>query len=119
MKGRRKSGQYRVLGTVKKWIPVLPYAYNLSVGAAAPLDMLKQGGATPRMKLTSPTIPNWIYHMQISIDDARHLVERVMIAHGLKQEQAAIIAEHIIDCELRGLGYGGLARVISIAERLL
>ena len=56
--------------------------------------------------------------MQISIDDARHLVERVMIAHGIKQKQAAIIAEHIIDCELRGLGYGGLARVISIAERL-
>ena len=25
----------------EKWIPVLPYAYNLSVGAAAPLDMLK------------------------------------------------------------------------------
>ena len=70
------------------------------------------------MKLTSPTIPNWIYHMQITIDDARRLVERVMIAHGQKQKQAAIIAEHIIDCELRGLGYGGLARVISIAERL-
>ena len=44
----------------EKWFPALPYAYNLSVGAAAPLDMLKLGGATPRTKLTSPTIPNWI-----------------------------------------------------------
>ena len=41
-----------------------------------------------------------------------------MIVHGQNQAHSAIIADHIIDCELRGLGYGGLARAISIAERL-
>jgi delta1-piperideine-2-carboxylate reductase len=30
---------------------------------------------------------------------------------------AELIADHLIDCELRGLHYGGLARAISIAER--
>ena len=29
----------------------------------------------------------------------------------------SLIADHLIDCELRGLAYGGLARAISIAER--
>lgn len=27
------------------------------------------------------------------------------------------MADHLIDCELRGLGYGGLARILSVAER--
>lgn len=31
---------------------------------------------------------------------------------------AKLIADHLIDCELRGLSYGGLARAISIAERI-
>src|SRR5580692_3536306 len=30
---------------------------------------------------------------------------------------STLIADHLIDCELRGLAYGGLARAISIAER--
>ncbi len=29
-----------------------------------------------------------------------------------------LIADHLMDCELRGLSYGGLARAISIAERI-
>ncbi len=56
--------------------------------------------------------------MRIAIEDARALVVRVMIVNEHNNEYAGIIADHIIDCELRGLAYGGLARVISIVERL-
>jgi LDH2 family malate/lactate/ureidoglycolate dehydrogenase len=56
--------------------------------------------------------------MRIKIDDARSLVEKAMTAHGYTKQDAAIIADHIIDCELRGVAYGGLARVVSIVERL-
>ncbi len=41
-----------------------------------------------------------------------------MIALGHDEYEAALIADHLIDCDLRGLGYGGLARAISIAERM-
>jgi LDH2 family malate/lactate/ureidoglycolate dehydrogenase len=37
---------------------------------------------------------------------------------GHDERDAALIADHLMDCELRGLAYGGLARAISIAERL-
>jgi LDH2 family malate/lactate/ureidoglycolate dehydrogenase len=56
--------------------------------------------------------------MRMMIAEARQLVAGVMIACRQSEDYAGIIAEHIIDCELRGLDYGGLARVISIAERL-
>jgi LDH2 family malate/lactate/ureidoglycolate dehydrogenase len=41
-----------------------------------------------------------------------------MAALGHNAADAAIVADHLIDCELRGLHYGGLARAISIAERI-
>jgi len=41
-----------------------------------------------------------------------------MAALGHDATDAALIADHLIDCELRGLQYGGLARAISIAERV-
>ena len=41
-----------------------------------------------------------------------------MAALGHDANDAALIADHLIDCELRGLHYGGLARAISIAERI-
>jgi delta1-piperideine-2-carboxylate reductase len=40
-----------------------------------------------------------------------------MLALGHDPLDAELIADHLIDCELRGLHYGGLARAISIAER--
>jgi delta1-piperideine-2-carboxylate reductase len=40
-----------------------------------------------------------------------------MAALGHSASNAGLIADHLIDCELRGLAYGGLARAISIAER--
>ncbi len=40
-----------------------------------------------------------------------------MAALGHDAADTAFIADHLIDCELRGLAYGGLARAISIVER--
>jgi delta1-piperideine-2-carboxylate reductase len=56
--------------------------------------------------------------MQLTISESRQLAERVMVALGHDPTDAAVIADHLIDCELRGLAYGGLARAISIAERI-
>src|SRR5580700_5330958 len=56
--------------------------------------------------------------MRLTIRDAHDLAARVMAALGHHAADAELIADHLIDCELRGLGYGGLARAISIAERI-
>lgn len=56
--------------------------------------------------------------MKLSIDDARILTERVMMSAGYEGEEAAVIADHLLDCELRGLSYGGLPRALSIYERM-
>ena len=55
--------------------------------------------------------------MHLTVADARSLVEDVMKALGHDKDDSWIIADHIIDCELRGLTYGGLPRVVSISER--
>ncbi len=41
-----------------------------------------------------------------------------MATLGHDAPDAELIADHLMDCELRGLQYGGLARAISIAERI-
>lgn len=56
--------------------------------------------------------------MILSVQDARRLAERSMVALGHTAGEAEMIADHLIDCELRGLSYGGLARALSIAERI-
>jgi delta1-piperideine-2-carboxylate reductase len=56
--------------------------------------------------------------MKLTVTAARDLAERVLAALGHDATDSALIADHLIDCELRGLGYGGLARAISISERL-
>jgi len=56
--------------------------------------------------------------VRLTIRDAHSLTARVMSALGHDATDAALIADHLIDCELRGIGYGGLARAISIAERI-
>jgi LDH2 family malate/lactate/ureidoglycolate dehydrogenase len=38
---------------------------------------------------------------------------------GYDAAEARTIADHLIDCELRGVTYGGLARAVSIAERTI
>jgi LDH2 family malate/lactate/ureidoglycolate dehydrogenase len=56
--------------------------------------------------------------MILSIADARALVEASMMAVNHTRDEAQIIADHLIDCELRGLGYGGLSRAISVIDRI-
>ena len=55
--------------------------------------------------------------MRIPIDDARALLETIMRKQRYSETESAIIADHIMDSELRGLHQGGMARAISIAER--
>lgn len=56
--------------------------------------------------------------MQISVSQAHDLAVRVMQAASHGAEYAGLIADHLVDCELRGLQYGGLPRLVSIVERL-
>jgi delta1-piperideine-2-carboxylate reductase len=56
--------------------------------------------------------------MRLSIDEARRLLDTIMQRHGHSASEAAVIADHLLDCELRGLRQGGLARAISICEQL-
>ena len=56
--------------------------------------------------------------MILSIEAARQLVEQCMRVHGHTAEEAAIIADHLIDCELRGLSFGGLPRALSVIDNL-
>ena len=56
--------------------------------------------------------------MRMTVGEARALAEGVMAALGHAAAEARLIADHLIDCELRGLHYGGLPRALSIAERI-
>ncbi len=55
--------------------------------------------------------------MRLTVEQARDLADRAMRAAGHDAGDARLIADHLIDCELRGVTYGGLARAISIVER--
>jgi LDH2 family malate/lactate/ureidoglycolate dehydrogenase len=57
--------------------------------------------------------------MRMTVEDARGLIDRAMRSLGYNQGEAGTIADHLIDCELRGVTYGGLARAVSIAERTM
>jgi len=57
--------------------------------------------------------------MRMTIEQARGLVNQAMLSLGYDAADARAIADHLIDCELRGVTYGGLARAVSIAERTL
>jgi LDH2 family malate/lactate/ureidoglycolate dehydrogenase len=54
----------------------------------------------------------------VSILQARALVESAMTVIGHSRSEAEIIADHILDCELRGLSFGGLSRALSVVERI-
>lgn len=50
--------------------------------------------------------------------EARRLAHDTMTAVGHTSDEADIISDHLIDCELRGLSFGGLPRALSIVERI-
>jgi len=54
----------------------------------------------------------------ITIDDARSLAARALAALGLHPDEIEQTVPHLLDCELRGLEYSGLARILSIRDRL-
>ena len=54
----------------------------------------------------------------LTVAEARRLAERAMQGIGHTLGEAQLIADHLIDCELRGLSYGGLPRALSIVERI-
>src|SRR5215207_9588381 len=56
--------------------------------------------------------------MTLTVAEARSLLERVMLTLAHLPADATLIADHLLDCELRGISYGGLARAVSIVERL-
>lgn len=54
----------------------------------------------------------------LTLSDARALATTTMTRAGHTSEEAEIIADHLLDCELRGLPFGGLARGLAIVERI-
>ncbi|MFB6549327.1 Ldh family oxidoreductase [Streptomyces sp. NPDC056405] len=56
--------------------------------------------------------------MILSLGRATTLARQAMVGVGHSDEEAAVIADHLIDCELRGLGFGGLSRAVSVIERI-
>lgn len=54
----------------------------------------------------------------LTLGEAHSLLIDVMTAVGHSPGEAVIIADHLMDCELRGLSFGGLARALSVAERI-
>ncbi|MFF3573576.1 Ldh family oxidoreductase [Nocardia jiangxiensis] len=54
----------------------------------------------------------------LTLSDAHALVVAAMTTVGHTPDDAVVIADHLLDCELRGLAFGGLARAVSITERI-
>lgn len=55
--------------------------------------------------------------MRLAIPEACGLMEAALGANGYDAAEAAAVADHLMDCELRGLGYSGLARAVTIIEQ--
>ena len=56
--------------------------------------------------------------MQVQIEDARKLAERVLIGHGVPAAHAHIQADLFIEAEMRGLPSHGLLRLRRVIERI-
>lgn len=56
--------------------------------------------------------------MKVPLAEAQQLATDTLRHIGYNADDTKIISEHLIDSELRGYGIAGLARILSIAERL-
>ncbi|KEF55923.1 uncharacterized protein A1O9_07503 [Exophiala aquamarina CBS 119918] len=56
--------------------------------------------------------------MKVSVEGAQQLATVALRKLGYNAADTKIIADHLIDSELRGYGIAGLARILSIGERL-
>src|SRR5580700_7694075 len=54
--------------------------------------------------------------IRLSVDEARALAERALSGIGYNDEEARIIADHVIDAALCGYEYSGLAKILNIVE---
>lgn len=54
--------------------------------------------------------------MKITIDQARTIIEQAMQRARFTRDEAAIIADHLLDCELRGVAMGGISRALTVAR---
>jgi LDH2 family malate/lactate/ureidoglycolate dehydrogenase len=59
------------------------------------------------------TVPKRIH---LSVDEARSLGERALRGMGYDEDEARIIADHVIDAALCGYEYSGLAKLLNIAD---
>ena len=57
--------------------------------------------------------------MKLTVREAQRLSEQTLVAAGYTEDEADRITQHIMDTELRGLDYGGLARTLSVFERTM
>ena len=56
--------------------------------------------------------------VKVKIEDARDLCQKALKGAGYSDNKAAIITNHLVDAELRGHPFAGLARALSIIETL-
>lgn len=56
--------------------------------------------------------------VQISIEEVTKLCQDVLEKAGYSNQQAWIITDHLVDAEMRGHPFAGLARALSIVEQL-
>lgn len=56
--------------------------------------------------------------MKLSITDAERLATDVLLKIGYTESDTQKIVHHLVDSELRGFGIAGLARILSIIDRL-
>jgi LDH2 family malate/lactate/ureidoglycolate dehydrogenase len=54
--------------------------------------------------------------VRLSVAEARALAERAMRGVGYDQEEARILADHVIDAALCGYEYSGLAKLLNVAD---
>lgn len=57
-------------------------------------------------------------NIQLSLSDARELAIKALKSIQFNQEDAEITADHLIDAAMRGVTFGSLPRIISIAEKM-
>jgi len=56
--------------------------------------------------------------MRLTLDQARALAIEALTALGLDEGGAEITADHLVDAASRGVTFGGLPRILAIAERM-
>ena len=55
--------------------------------------------------------------MHMTVAEARVLLEASMSTIDYGPAEAALIADHLLDCELRGVAIGGMSRALTFLER--